>query len=534
MVAEVLMVNQTINISSVEIGEIFSYSIDLKNESESDICNIIYEEYFSKNVNVIGVELDSKRIAYTLDEDNKIGIEIDNIHPEEKKKIYITIETIDFIEKNTFNNCGIIKGEIIKGSMVQNTKYLLESINIYMLNPKLSLTVISNSSELVAEQIVRFNIKIENMGNTKLYDISIRDILKNEFVFIAESVEIDNIERHEENIISGVNIGDLNEGDLKTITFSAKVVEEGGDISTVNKAIGRFKYKSLQENVFKNGISVSNENKMLIQSEKVKIEIDVDNEAISLNKPIEYLIKIMNVGTVDLCNLLLRDALPKEFNVLDNLIEIDKKVIKHINLNSGVLLGNLSVGKSIVVKFKLKLRLGINKGYINNVLLLDKDYKLSDQNMYKGQSIEKHVKHTLNMTAFKQVIMDGEILLTEYNPPVGEINNLKCTVDIKNYYLIDTMEGTSVSGQNLTGKKLIVNGVIKANLEYTVKDEQQSVHFISNNQMFSTFIVLSNQIASYDKIVVKGEVENTDYNIINAQRIDTIVSVLVVAKVLIT
>ncbi|MEG0297859.1 MAG: hypothetical protein RR620_14150, partial [Clostridium sp.] len=519
---------------SVEIGEIFSYSIDLKNESECDIYNILYEEYFSKNVNVIGVELDSKRISYTLDEDNKISIEIDNIHPEEKKKIYITIEAIDFIEKNTFNDCGIIKGEIIKGSMVQNTKYLLESLNIYMLNPKLGLTLISSSNELVAEQIVRFNIKVENMGNTKLYDIAIRDILKNEFAFIEESVEIDNIQRVSENIISGVNIGDLNEGDAKTITFLARVVEEDGDIITVNKAIGRFKYKSLQENLFKNSISLSNENKMTIQSEKVKISIDVDTESISLNKPIEYVIKIMNVGTVDLCDLLLRDLLPKEFNIIDNSIQIDKKLIKHINLNSGVLLGNLQIGKYIIVKFKIKLSRGINKGYINNVLILDKDYRLSDKNVYNGKSIETYVKHMVNMTAFKQVIMDGEILLTEYNPPVGEINSLKCTVDIKNYYLIDTIEGTSVSGQNLTGKKLIVNGVIKANLEYTVKDEQQSVHFISNNQMFSTFIVLSDQIASYDKIVVKGEIENTDYNIINEQRIDTIVSLLVVAKILIT
>lgn len=532
MRSSVLDITQSIAVSEVEVRERFSYCINIKNISNYTIFDLVYTEKFNENIKIISINIDGEEKKFSVNENNILSLCIDKLKLNMKRVIYVTVEVLDYVDKRAFNKSGFILGKININNTIQEINEYINSIEINIINPKVVLTRISNVHEVIQGDTIEVVVLAENMGNIDIENIEIKDILKSELEFIKGSIKINNIQYNSEDIIKGVNVGRLSIGELKSIKYKMKVLEAQRMKVVINKAIGRFFYKDKNEECTKRSVAISNIEKILIQTDDVDMKIEVREEAISLNSEIEYKIIIVNTGTLKLYNLILRKKELENFLLVEKSLFLNNIAINQKDFEYGIFLGDLAVHSKFELSFKLKFIGGKDKSFIENIFILEKDYKLKDRYLFKGNSVTKKIRHSTNIASFKSVILEGEIFLKEFNKPIKEINKLNCEIEILNNYLINTTEGKSLDNQIETGKKLIVDGNIKSDIEYTILGNKGEVHFVNNMQKFSSYILLPKYVTTKHKIIVSGKIEGAYYKVLTNKKVKTIASIILVAKIL--
>ncbi|MGL5416321.1 MAG: hypothetical protein ACRDAU_11725 [Clostridium sp.] len=532
MQGSLLDITQNINISDVEIREQFSYCIGVENISAYTIFDLIYTEKFNENIRIISIKIDGEEVKFSIDEKNVLSVFFDKMHLNKKRTIYVTAEVLDYVEKNDFNKLGFIIGKININNAVQEISEYINSMEINIINPKVVLTRISNLYEVIQGDIIEVVILAENMGNIDIENVCIRDILKGELEFINGSVESNDFQCNNENIIKGINIGTLVAGELKSIKYKVKVLLGQEKKVVINKAVGRFVYKDRDGEFSKRGMTISNIEKILIQTDNVDMKIEVQGDSISLNSEIEYRITIENIGTLKLYNLILKKDKSEAFLLMEESLILNNVLINQKNFEGGIFLGDLSVHSKFELKFKLKFVGGIDKSFVENIFILEKDYKLKDKYLFKGNSVIKKIRHSTNIASFKSIILEGEMILNEFNQPIKEINKLNCEIEILNNYLIETTKGKSIDNQIETGKKIIINGKIKNDIEYTILGDKGEVHFVNNVERFSSYIVVPGYITTKYKIIINGRIEEAYYKILTNKKVRTIVSIILIAQIL--
>ena len=89
--------------------------------------------------------------------------------------------------------------------------------------------------------------------------------------------------------------------------------------------------------------------------------------------------------------------------------------------------------------------------------------------------------------------------------PIEAITKL----DIKSTKIIDTFQGTSIEGQYLTGKKLIVLGTLNIKLLIPYWDCKPKIRLQYMNLPFSTFIIVPKEICEDQPINLKYLIEDS-------------------------
>lgn len=108
--------------------------------------------------------------------------------------------------------------------------------------------------------------------------------------------------------------------------------------------------------------------------------------------------------------------------------------------------------------------------------------------------------------------------------PIGNVNNIK----ILSAKLIDTFQGTSIEGQHLTGKKLIVFGNVNIKLLIPYWDKTLKVFLKDINLGFSTFIIIPKRICENQPINLRYLIEDSTVKVLNQH--DVLVSTTILLQ----
>lgn len=91
-----------------------------------------------------------------------------------------------------------------------------------------------------------------------------------------------------------------------------------------------------------------------------------------------------------------------------------------------------------------------------------------------------------------------------------------CIITLK---IIDTIEGTSLEGQHLTGKKVLVNGDICSKIFIRNNDYCRTGYWIDSIIPFSTFIVVPEDICEDECISIRYTIEDATVRILTNRKI---------------
>lgn len=126
---------------------------------------------------------------------------------------------------------------------------------------------------------------------------------------------------------------------------------------------------------------------------------------------------------------------------------------------------------------------------------------------------------TLSATpTFSQVSVSEIVKIPEQKPDMEQLVSIVESIDILSTKLINTGIGTSAEGQILTGKKLIVEVLVKQKVTYVADEPTQSVHAAHFEKPYSIFVVLPETMGTVpapveelflqDKLTVKPYIED--------------------------
>lgn len=135
----------------------------------------------------------------------------------------------------------------------------------------------------------------------------------------------------------------------------------------------------------------------------------------------------------------------------------------------------------------------------------------------------------VNPINFKQFSVQETLTIPPFEPDMEQILCFTAKVIIKCTRVINTPVGTSVEGQILTGKKLIVEGAILQKVEYIAAESTQPVHAAHFNIPLSTFIVLPAEYSDAP-IKVTGYIEDIVVQILDKRNIFKNVTILLDAR----
>ncbi|HSQ87530.1 DUF3794 domain-containing protein, partial [Romboutsia sp.] len=119
---------------------------------------------------------------------------------------------------------------------------------------------------------------------------------------------------------------------------------------------------------------------------------------------------------------------------------------------------------------------------------------------------------------FKQLSVDTNVKIPPQKPEAEDIIEITACVDITYTYLIKTPVVTSYEGQELTGWKLIVEGIIRQKVVYIANEPTQSVHAAEFEIPFSTFVILPKDYKPCSDVRVTGYIEDDFAKLLSDRR----------------
>ncbi|MGL4453706.1 MAG: SPOCS domain-containing protein [Sarcina sp.] len=386
----------------------------------------------------------------------------------------------------------------------------------------------TNISVATIGDIINYKLVVKNIGQIDVFDVVVEDLLDFNISFVKESLKIEGLNLVNESILTGINVGDLAKNEAITITFDAKVISE---TKKYIENIAKGSYKFIIESNGQKGIETfqSNCNKVLIEKYELLINKSVDKDKAYLGDILVYTIQIFNTGEVDIFNMLLKDNLPINIEMVEGSFTINGKVNNSILLNEGILLGGLKPNGIIVVTYKGRVNAGSKSGYSINEAFVQYNCKLSDGSFKSDKTKIASVKTEIGIASFKQMSINKEFRVPDCKMDIKEIEEVFVDIDFFDSYIVKVNENISYERQILTENKLIVHGYMRVSVKYTGLCESSSVHFVEWIIPFSNFIMLPNSYVEGTEIEITEDIESIEHDLMCKKCVTVGVNCLLIA-----
>lgn len=518
----------------VAIGDIIKYSFNIANKGNIPAENVIFKDTIPEGAEFItgSIVLNGIKIPAGNPEE---GINLQKIDPNQVNKLSFDVKVINIPDVNPMPDTGVLTYTSrinpnmlpIQSVSTSNTVYSQVNSTDIIINKE------TDSDSYAVDDIITYTLTISNKGNAEANNCMVRDSLPSELQFVAGSVYINGMNYPLENIINGINLGIILPNEVVTLTFQSKILKRPLDGRLTNQVCSNYLFTVDPSLPQRQGNTCSNINYIDIQVADLELAKTEDKQRVVLNEPITYTITIKNIGTVDADNVIIKDYLQPGLEFIEDSFNINGMWINGLNIKTGFNIGSLKPGQTALIRYQAKVVKLYGDCIVENKAVAEFNYRTSEKSIIKTKVIGPvSTKVQVSLPTFKQLDLDGMLIVPSPKPSIEEINDINVEIDIMSYHVIDTIKGLSVENRNLTGSKLVITGVIRHIVDYTADDKFQSNHSAYFERKFSTFIVLPEGFLSTSTIDVGAVVEDIYYKQINEREIFTNVTLVINANVL--
>jgi uncharacterized repeat protein (TIGR01451 family) len=352
-----------------------------------------------------------------------------------------------------------------------------------------------------------YTINIPNNSNADANNVILTDFIPAGTTFLTGSFSVDGAAVPDADPAAGVNIGTIAAFDSVTVTYSVTINDDRNLCGTVisNQAILYFEFGCTgQTDSAESNVVDVNVECVIIEAVKT-----ADTDLAILGNTVTYTITITNDGTVTADNIIFTDILPPNVTLVPNSFTVNDVVIPDANPNEGVNIGTLPPGAAAIVQYTVTLDAIPCPPSLVNQALVSFDFQLEPSQPVQTREINSNrLVLAVAPTSFKQLSVDENVRLPIQKPDIEQILNTLVDVVITDTKVIETIKGTSIEGQILTGFKLIIEGKINQKIEYVADEPTQSVHAAHFVKPFSSFIILPEEYILGTPVGVEAFVED--------------------------
>lgn len=514
------------------VGDIITYSYDINNTGNINAENVLFKAKIEEGT--IFVKDSALVNNYpSLGIDSERGIYIGGVQPGYPQKLSYQVKVIAIPKKNPIVNKATLYYESRVDERCSPIVGCVDS-NIIFTEVKSSDLIITkdcNVKSTVVGETIEYKVKIINKGNKEVFNFTLSEQLPPELEFQQGSVNIDGNMDYLGDILSGVEVGVIYPNTYCIVTYKAKVVENSDTQTISSKAMASYEFIVDPNKSPRQEIKESNINVIHVESAELLVEKTADKKFVVLGDIINYSIMVENIGTISASDIMIIDKLSSQIDFIKNSLIVNGERINAIDIKRGINIGSLAPYKKVLIKYKTKVSRATTGCVIENQAYGIFNYRSGDGLNENSKSTEMvSVKINTASPTFKEINQDGILYVPIPKIAIQEVDIVNADAEILDYHVIRTMRGLSAENRRSTGYKLIINGLLTQNLEYTAVDALQSVHSSKFERKFSTFINLPEDYEEGSHIIVNARVEDINYHKLTEREVFTNITLFIEAN----
>lgn len=276
----------------------------------------------------------------------------------------------------------------------------------------------------------------------------------------------------------------------------------------------------VQAEVLRTETSESAPCKLLIEKVNVSLKKNSSSDDVSIGSVISYNVEIENKSSVRVTDFRFRDELPQYLDFDPNSFSINGVALRAVNIRSGVMIRYINPRSRVNISYKVTVRSVPSSCRIANTAYGEFNYKiLKDSPVETGRTNMAKTEIRVPLPSFKQITLDSAFKLPPDKPNIIEVENVRVNVEVANSYVSKNPSTICNDDGPMTGYKLIVNGFIKCDVEYTAEGQNYGVYSASFRKPFTTYIMLASNVERSRDIDVRAFAEDVSYNVVNSREI---------------
>ncbi|WP_406534825.1 Cna B-type domain-containing protein, partial [Methanobrevibacter sp.] len=383
-----LIINKTVNASSIDVGDNVEWTINVINVGPSTALDVKVKDALPEGVLI----LSASPSAGSFDEETRIW-KIGELKANEPVSLVLVTQIL--IEGNITNVVSV------NTTTYEPNKTNNEANNTTLANPicDLAISKFVNSSVVYLNEFVEWTIVVVNNGPSVAKDVVVTDIIPNGLVLVNSTTYVGSYEK-------GIwTIGDLEKDTPVSLVLITQALEEG-NITNIAVANTTTPDKNTTNNIANNTTEV----KPVCDLEIIKL---VNASSVNITDLVEWTIVVVNNGPGVAYDVVVSDNLPSGLKLLN----ADPSVG---NYNDGIWsIGNLEKDSSVSL---VLITQAIEEGNITNVVTVNSTTPDSNRTNNKANNTT-NVKPVCDLEIVKLVSAEKAYVGEELTWTIRVINH---------------------------------------------------------------------------------------------------------------
>lgn len=477
-----LTITKSVDKKYATVLDNIGYTIVIKNTGSVDAVNLRLQDIIQQDASFNNQTVIINGISYPAYNPNT-GFNLGDLTPNQYHTVTFNISVDSLPESGSIINSADVtfEYELTPTDEPTTTTTSSNEVTTFIKLGNLESTKTVDKAYATIDDILKYTITINNVGNANCFDVFFRDTIQSHATFIAGTVKINGESKANYNPNTGFNIADIGGYSSVTVTFNVKVNDQPVDYIIYNNATANYKYyidiekQPIVKESFTNIVETT------INIGSLSVNKRASKAYATIDDIITYTVSIFNNGNVVAKNINFRDVIPVGVTFEAGSVMINGERYPSYNPYYSFTLGNIISGDSVEVTFDVKVTSLPNPSLISNIANVTFGYRIAPT----------------DLDIIEQV--DSNIVTTQINVGLIDLNKsvdkLYATINDTLIYTVDITNTGNISADNIVFTDNLeedigfVTGSVKVNdIEYADYNPEEGFN-IGNLQPLETYTV---------------------------------------------
>lgn len=366
---------KTVDLTSVTIGDILTYTTTLTNTGNTDATAIVFTDNIPDGTTFIDGSVLVNNIPQ-LNANPSNGILVGTIAPNVTITVTFSVTVVALPASGHVQNQATSRYTI-------NGEEQISSSNITF-TEVISANVIATKTTPIQyadlQTIIPYTISITNNGNIQVENIIVTDIIPANTSFIENSVIVNGNARPNDNPLNGIQIDNIPPNTTATVLFQVRITSIPQTNPISNTSTIQYEYTvpdrpPITETIISSA-AATEINHANLNSNKA-----VDLAFATVGDTLTYTITLNQTGNVATNDVIIQDIIPQGTTFIENSVIVNGETLLGVNPVRGIPIGTIIVGGDAIASFQVSVTSIPTPNELNNEAITTFNYIVNPNNL---------------------------------------------------------------------------------------------------------------------------------------------------------
>lgn len=340
-------VQKTAGSLEAAVGDVFTYTAAVANGGGSALSNVILSDPLPDGAVFVPGSVTVAGSPRPQDQPDT-GITVGTLAPGASASIQFQVRVVSLpASANLVNRASVsYSSGALTGTALSNTT----ATAVYQ--ALVDVAKSAGTAEAAVGAAVVYTLTVRNTGNRSAQTV-LTDTIPGGTAFTAGSVTVNGTPRPSDSPVSGINLGAIEPGGIRTVTFQVTVQTLPGPAVLNNRGQAAYTYSLPSGRVIQRTAD-SNLVSLPVSAPNISLGKSASVQTAGLGETLTYTITLSNTGNAPAANTLLSDPVPAGAEFVPGSVSVNGNPRPDANPLAGIALGTVPAGSTYTIAFAVR------------------------------------------------------------------------------------------------------------------------------------------------------------------------------------